>query len=148
MTDVQLLVTLIEQDPESEISAAMLTDELMEARGMIRSEADRHVERVRKTARQVLQMKFAAGLIAAKGPAYRALLDTIADAHPLFFASMCTIYVVSGDGPPRRADPPKEDNSHLVGPYKCLALPAGWVVQWFRRNTFPIEPVTVRRRRK
>lgn len=60
MSDVDALVALLERDPDNAIVAAMLTDELMEARGMLRSEADRHVANVIAVAAEARELAEAA----------------------------------------------------------------------------------------
>lgn len=138
MTDVQLLINLIERDPDSDITAAMLTDELMECRGMLRSEADRHVERVRADARTALQIQFTAGLIAAKGPAYYAMRNEVARVLGFNGNETYSFVVVGGEDEPRVSVAGTMQARALGVDGLFVALPAGWVCAWFRRNTFPV----------
>lgn len=147
MTDVACLVKLIEQDPDTDILAAMLIDELMEARGMLRSEAERHVRHVQADARIAKQIDFVARLLRAKGPAYTYLCRAIERHLMIQEVIGYTLYVVSGDGPPRFCRVGDVVQTPTARHGYPIAIPAGWVIHWFRQNTYPIEPVRRPRRR-
>ena len=63
MNDIDLLTRAVEAEPRNTIIAAMLTDELMEARDMLRSEADRHVAAVQRVAGAARQVTLAVELM-------------------------------------------------------------------------------------
>lgn len=59
------MIAHLKDEPESDIVAAMLTDELMETRGMLRTEADRQVLDLRRTFRAALPVGQAHNIIHA-----------------------------------------------------------------------------------
>jgi hypothetical protein len=63
VNDLTMLTTLVEQEPDNTIVAAMLTDELMDARDMLRSEAEKHVLHVQQTAAACRDLAAAAMLM-------------------------------------------------------------------------------------
>lgn len=145
MTDLQLLINRINQEPDSDIGAAMLIDELMDAKGMLYTEAARHVETVRAIARTNLQIEFTAGLIRAKGPAYDKLINELHALFQLDGDAVYGLFVVAGDDPPHFSVPNGASLRWPKGHEMQIALPAGWVCAWFRRQTVSIHPVKNRK---
>lgn len=138
MTDLDHLIRRLEADPDSDIGAAMLIDELMDARGMLYTEAERHVRQLQADARSVLQMTFVAELIRAKGPAHDALHELIRELAGLSKGEAYTLFVTSGSEAPSGGVRGATINNRLLGPGLVIFLPAGWVCAWFRRQVLPI----------
>lgn len=118
MTDANDLIDALEADPHSEILAAMLTDELMESRGMIRTEADRHVERLRADARERIECAAAAEVMRST--------DGRSDRVKEHIRLMCfeglqppayNFIVTGGDSPP-------------VATARQIDSPNGWWHEW------------------
>jgi hypothetical protein len=100
VTDIDLLTTRLEADPANTILAAMLTDELMDTRDMLRSEADRHVSHVQATATQARQLAEATHLMHRGSASGRWLQPHCRRWVHLPARSYYMIVVIAGDSAP------------------------------------------------
>ena len=100
MNDIDLLILAVERDPYNPIPASMLTDELMEEKGMLRSEADRHVSAVQKASIGALQLLHVSALCACPGePKDR--VQTLLEAHwPDSTHPHALVFFITGDSAP------------------------------------------------
>lgn len=77
MTTLDDLVRALEQQPGNPIVAAMLTEELMDARDMTRSEADRVVLGTQLAATSAMQIREATALLSDLSTSRRVLLSAV-----------------------------------------------------------------------
>jgi len=147
MTDVQLLINLVSKDPDQDISAAMLVDELMDARGMLRSEADRHVERLRADCRSAKQIDLVASFIRERGRRWVALMAEVALAIGFDDGRPFGLAVMGGDLPPSAAVRPGPNALTGERDIWSVALPAGWALARLKQLGYPLDP-PARTRRK
>lgn len=129
MTDVTLLVNLIEQEPESPFYAAMLVDELMEARGMLRTEADRHVERVQADARLALDLKNATALVAAKDEYWPILCEHLRIVCHLARDESFDLIVIPGPSEPNHRRHNRSRNGQWWDDI-TVTVGASWLMGW------------------
>jgi hypothetical protein len=153
LTGVDDLVTRIEHDPDNIVLAAMLVDELVEARGMYRWEAMLHVQRVQTTAHDQLDMEWLAKLITRKGPAFRELVTTIQSALALYPGETITLFVVTGSNPPRIGEVPTDVPEGAIFHGFPVAVPATWARTWWHSSGRPAimpisRPAPARRQRR
>lgn len=148
MTDVQLLIDLVSADPDQDIAVAMLIDELMEARGMLRSEADRHVERLRDDVRRSKQIDTAAAILAERGPRWQALAMHLRGMAELGEYESFFIFLVGGDDEPSGGvRSPVAGSIPPVGELS-IYVPAGWALSWWKANKMSIKPPVAVKRKK
>lgn len=103
MNDVDLLILAVEKEPHNDIVAAMLIDELMGERDMIRSEAERHVTAVQLASINAREIAQVAALFACPGPARDRVMTIVTNAWPANAHPTARIHVVVGDTPPMKA---------------------------------------------
>jgi hypothetical protein len=106
VNDIDLLTGRLEADPSNSILASMLTDELMESRGMIRSEADRHVASVVAVAGQARQLAEATHLMRSGSASGRWLHTRCRRWAHIAQRIPYTLLLVAGDAPPVIASAP------------------------------------------
>lgn len=140
LTEWHDLLQALEEDPQSDILAAMLTDELMESRGMARNEADRYVELARVSARQALDVKWATELIVAKGPAFHALVSEVRTLVGIYATDEFTMFVIPGEGRPEVLVPADVRERGAIYRGFPVSLPASWVRFWWGGECLPIHP--------
>lgn len=141
LTEWTDLLARLERDPESDILAAMLTDELMDARGMARNEADKYVATARGVAQTALDIAFVASVIRAKGPAYHWLMSHVWDAIALPDTTPITLFIVGGDGPARVGIPMEHASGARAFVGQPVALPATWARKWVKASALPVDPL-------
>ena len=150
MNNVEILLALVEREPRCDVYAACLTDALMEERGMLRSEADRHVLRVQLQARTAADITFTADLIARKGTAWHALLTEVETVAKLWGVAGFILYVTGGEQPPSIIDGGRGASFPAHNRRVPVRLPAGWVRAWHEKNPLPLGrelPAKAERRR-
>lgn len=145
LTEWHDLLARLEQEPESDILAAMLTDELMEARDMNRTEADKYVAKARAEARTVKDIEFVTALIHAKGPAYEHLVTEIRRACGIFNHETITLFVIGGEQSPWTGPPQKLNNPDLIYQGWAVTVPATWARRWHQHTGWAIQPQPKRR---
>ncbi len=77
MNDLDMLIDLVEHNPDAMLYQEMLTDELMERRDMIRSEADRHAHGIAKKARDARDLTDAAAIMTKPTAVTRATMASL-----------------------------------------------------------------------
>jgi hypothetical protein len=77
VTDLNDLIELVESQPDDDLAALMLTDALMELREISRSEAGRHVKRIRETALSSRRIIAATKLLATGTASRRYLIRLV-----------------------------------------------------------------------
>lgn len=146
MTDASDILAALCDDPESVILAAMLTDALMEERGMLRSEADRHVCRVIQDARDLLDISAAATIMTAgDGRRYRVLDAMMLAIWPNEVPPSFSWIIVGGDDEPCRMLTASSED----GPYPfewVLKVGARWIIKKAGRAPHPATKPARRRR--
>ena len=138
MTNAQDILANLEADPDSEILAAMLTDALMEERGQLRSEADRHVEIARQNARDARDMKFACGLFRARGPAAFMIREFLLVQYLGGESIPFTVYLILGSNGPTTTFTLEGNHPAFGNGDHAIAVPAKWVCEWHRKYQYPI----------
>jgi hypothetical protein len=131
VTDANDMIAHLEREPESDIVAAMLVDELMQTRGMLRTEADRHVTKLRMDARDNLDMLNASFLVRPGSPVRDAIhLEVKRVCWPNDPAPPFTLVLRPGSDLPRA-----HTEHHSTGScwwYEWVVLvPARWVLRHF-----------------
>lgn len=145
LTEWHDLLDRLEKEPDSDILAAMLTDELMEARGMNRTEADRYVATARRSAWDSADMAFLAHVIKAKGPAYYLLLNDVRTRLALYTHETITVFVVAGTDEPRVGNVPTDIPNGAIFHGFPVAIPATWAKNWIKAHGLAVEPVRMPR---
>lgn len=138
MDNVEILLALVEREPRNDVYAACLTDALMEERGMLRTEADRHVLRVQLDARTAADIEFTADLIARRGTAWHALLTEVETVAKLWGVEGFILYVTGGEQPPSIIDGGGSTSFPANNRRVPVRLPAGWVYAWHQKNPLPL----------
>lgn len=146
MTDANDILAALKQDPESIILAAMLTDALMEERDMLRSEADRHVERVQRDARDLRDIQAAADIMSAGDGRRLDVLDkVIAVCWPDEVPPSFSWVIVAGDAPPISRDEYKS-NPGAWWYETVVTVGACWIIKTAGRTPHPAAKPARRRR--
>jgi hypothetical protein len=131
VTNLDILTRLVEREPNNDILTAMLTDELMDARDMLRSEADAHVAHVRAVAAEAAQLADAARLMVPGSPPCRAL-SRIAHAEagvPLQAAA--SLLLEPGAAAPL-LHPQWDHRGQRYWPPSVITVGAAWVLTTWR----------------
>lgn len=131
LTEWTDLLARLERDPGNDVLAAMLTDELMEARDMYRTEADRYVATARRAAQDSADMTWLANLITSKGPAYDLILAKIRSALAIYAYETLTLFVVAGTDEPRVGQVPGDVPEGALFHGFPVAIPATWARTWW-----------------
>ncbi len=97
MTALEDLVAAVERNPTNPIVAAMLTDELMDARDMLRSEADAHVRNVQSAGGTAAQIRVGCELLANDTECRRYLLAQVFRTCGVPRGRRPTVIVTEGD---------------------------------------------------
>lgn len=129
MNDITLLTAAVVQNPRNDILAAMLTDELMGAKDMLRAEANKHVENVQLTADHARQMDAAAAVLGGKGRYAQGLRYDIIDIVGADHQFPPFIFIVPGpDGPCISYRP--SDTSAAYWGNSIVTVGALWCLLW------------------
>lgn len=132
------LLDRLERDPESDVLAAMLTDELIEARGMTYSEAAGYVATARKTARDALDIAHVANVIRANGPQYVYLVERIRRTLGQPSGAAFVLFLIAGDGDPRIGVGIEMMPDDDPGPGLYVILPCSWARSILSRTGLPM----------
>jgi len=132
MTSAEDILHTLCEEPESDILAAMLTDALMEERGMLRTEADIAVRRVRKDARDSLDMATVKAILAERGERWMVIHEEVSAACGFATDTTFFLYVVTGQHPPSVAVRPGPNEGGTPDAPWTVGVPAGWALQMLR----------------
>jgi hypothetical protein len=138
VNNVDILLSLVEREPRNDVYAACLIDALMEERGMLRTEADRHVSSVQAMARTAADIDFTADLISRHGQAWHALLQEVERQAKLWGLEGFILYVTGGDQPPSIIDGGGPTTFPATNTRVPVRLPASWVAAWYAKNPHPL----------
>ena len=127
MSDIDLLTRAVESDPRNTILHAMLTDELIDQRDMLRTEADAHVQRVVAVAATARDLACAAQLLGTRDWLSRELRAAVLACVDLHNPGRACVLLVSG------GDDPHECEIPLPGPAyrywnEVVTVGARWIL--------------------
>lgn len=138
LTEVDDLIARLERDPENDVLAAMLCDELMDARGMYRFEAMGYVRNLQTDARAALDIAFVAKVLRAAGPKYVYLIERIRRSLEQPEGTAFVLFLIGGEDAPRigvTVDQLAEDDP---GPGLYVALGCTWARKELERSALPL----------
>lgn len=138
LTEWKDLLERLERDPENEILAAMLTDELIEARRMQWSEATRYVTTARKVARDALDLECVVATIRADGPRYVYLCERIRRTLGQCADARFVLFLTCGDGRPRLGVGTDLLGAEDPGPGLYVTLPCTWARRELDNSALPL----------
>ena len=131
MNNVDLLTAQVELHPDNPIVAAMLLDELMEARDMHRSEAEAHVKRIQEVAIDAAFLRRAAE-ITGGCPWQRAWVrDTVLEHIQLPVGAEVVVMLAPGLNPPAHHYTVSPNNECLWTP-GTVTVGGQWLVREYR----------------
>jgi hypothetical protein len=128
VNDLQTLIRLLETHPYNPVLVAMAVDELMSAKDMDRSEAERYVARLQEVAQEAAEMSFVTDLFARVGKR-RLLMSALRRQFSIHRSISLTVLFV-----------PRSNNTVMtryqqprVGCYRCdnvlVTVQAGWAIK-------------------
>jgi hypothetical protein len=126
MSDKDLLIRLVEDNPDNSIVASMLVDELMEVEDRTRSEAERHVESVAQFAREAVLIRTAAELMCSAKWCAEVVTRAARAALEFQVPHEFRLLIVGGDKPPAVPIEFAGRRHHRCPVY--VPVGAGWVM--------------------
>lgn len=138
LTEVQDLIARLERDPENDVLAAMLCDELMDAKGMLKFEAMTHVRNLQGDARVALDIATVAKTIRAAGPRYVYLLERVRRTLGQPEGAAYVLFLVGGDEKPRIGVHVHDLAADDPGPGLYVTLPCGWARRVLSESALPL----------